>query len=573
MKILVTGGEGLLAKTIKKIDQNDIDFHFCSKSTLDVRNIKLIEKQIEKHQPNGILHCGALTRPMSMHNTHPILSIETNIIGTSNIAISCLKYCIKPIFISTDYVYSSQHRNNGHKENEALYGVNNYGWTKIAGESAIRMVPNHLILRCSFTDNLFPHNKAPYDSFKSFLIVDKIAPLILKLIIKDIDGIVNIGGTKQSIYNFAKQYKPNIKKISKTEIDKNYPKDTSLCLDKLHTILNDMKHKTTIIIPVLNRRHTLPRILNYYKNSNIPILVCDATKTSYKRINEFPWVEYLHKPDKLHVDFMVDVLQKINTPYSVNLADDDFLLIPAIRYCEDYLNKNKNCSAIMGQEAALYDNFLEFESDHFVLEQLEPMSFEDPKKRMEYAWKYFTAKNHAIIRTNYHLEVFKFMQDHPNLFAVKFLDKILSLILAYRGNIVSAPIFYNLRSGETKAQTMRNSPGIAHHMKPHLSFEKDFLKKDLTPLLNNVELSLEELKVLHTKLINKEKNKHLQALNSYYNYDYPKKNNCLYPIKMRKLKKPTVYSRSMKFFSNTFPIYNSIDEINKILSLVKEYPL
>lgn len=236
MKILITGGNGLLAQTLCNIKQDSLTLIPRSKTALDITNLDQISQSIEEFKADVILHCAALTRPMIKHEENPELSIQTNIIGTANIALMCIRYKIKPIFISTDYVYDGKTGN--YSENDPLKGINFYGWSKIAGECAIKMVPNYLILRCSFAERPFPHKYVPSTSFKSFLYVDEIAPIILKLIEKNIEGIINVGGERKSIYEFAKLSNLDIVTIDRKDIDKNYPYDTSMNISKMKEVIN-----------------------------------------------------------------------------------------------------------------------------------------------------------------------------------------------------------------------------------------------------------------------------------------------------------------------------------------------
>ena len=330
-----------------------------------------------------------------------------------------------------------------------------------------------------------------------------------------------------------------------------------------------LKDKFTLIIPVRFRQYTLPRILNYYKDTGFPIVVCDATEKPYADIDKFPWVKYWHQPNRPHVDFMVDVLAKTHTKYSVNIGDDDFLLISAIDYCVKYMEEHDDCVATNGQEAALNDNYLEYETIHYIIEQLYPMNFGDPRERMEYAWKYFTAKNHCIIRTDTHFEVFKFVQDYPELFAIRFLDKILSLILAYRGNITSLPIFFNLRSCESRAPTMRDHHALAKEIKSHLRFEKDFLDRDLSPLYERVGLTKDELTSLYHKLVGvPAKIKKFSEISKQYTWTYPSDSLFKYPLTPRKCDRSGIEE-----LIDIFPIFKESEEVNRIINLIKKYPL
>ena len=127
-KILVTGGDGRFAKVLK--EKNKIlDLKFLSKKELNILNEKSIEKAINKFKPIIILHCAALSRPMSIHDKDITKSIDINIIGTANIVKICEKNNVKLIYFSTGYVYPGIKGN--YKETDPVKPFNNYGLFKI----------------------------------------------------------------------------------------------------------------------------------------------------------------------------------------------------------------------------------------------------------------------------------------------------------------------------------------------------------------------------------------------------------------------------------------------------------
>ena len=83
------------------------------------------------------------------------------------------------------------------------------------------------------TEKPFIHKKA-YSNVKSnFIFQEDAAKIILKVLKKK--GILNVGGKSQTIYNFAKKYNKNIKKIfSKGE----FPLRTDMRLKKIRKILS-----------------------------------------------------------------------------------------------------------------------------------------------------------------------------------------------------------------------------------------------------------------------------------------------------------------------------------------------
>tara|TARA_R110001592_G_scaffold242336_3_gene502839 strand:- start:306 stop:581 length:276 start_codon:yes stop_codon:yes gene_type:complete len=87
-------------------------------------------------------------------------------------------------------------------------------------------------------DHPFPHDHALVDVKKSLMYNFEAAKTTLKLL--DKTGVINIGGKAQTVYDFAKTENPNIKKISRLDIeDVDIAPDTTMNISKLKEILND----------------------------------------------------------------------------------------------------------------------------------------------------------------------------------------------------------------------------------------------------------------------------------------------------------------------------------------------
>ena len=228
-KILVTGGEGRFANELKKIETK-YKFVYLNKRQLDVLKESSILKAINKYKPQGILHLAALSRPMNVHVKKISDSINLNIIGTCNVVNACIRKKIKIIYFSTSYIYPG--KKGDYKETDGLHPWNNYGWSKLGGEAAVQMYKNSLIIRACMTERPFLHKEAYVNVKSNFIFQDQFAKLFLKIINKK--GVYNIGGKSQSIYNFAKSTKSNVKKkISKGE----FPLKQNMNIDKLNKIL------------------------------------------------------------------------------------------------------------------------------------------------------------------------------------------------------------------------------------------------------------------------------------------------------------------------------------------------
>ena len=206
-KILVTGGKGRFSKILKESHYSR-KFIFINKSEMDITSSNSILKNIKKYKPKYVLHLAGLSRPMSQHEKDIKKSIDLNIVGTCNVVKACSKLNVKLIYFSTSYIYEGKKGN--YKETDPVLPWNNYGWSKLGGESAVQMYKNSLILRVCMTEKPFIH-KAAYNNVKTnFIYQEDIVKIFIKLINKK--GVVNLGGKSQTIYNFARKKNKKLKK-------------------------------------------------------------------------------------------------------------------------------------------------------------------------------------------------------------------------------------------------------------------------------------------------------------------------------------------------------------------------
>jgi len=223
-KIVFTGGTGRFAQIFRKIPKKEKVF-FPKKNELNIHNLNSIKKYLKKVKPRYLIHAAALSRPMDIHEKNITKSINTNIIGTANIVNACQKENIKLIYFSTNYVYPGKKGN--YKETDPVLPINKYAISKFGGECSVQMYENSLILRICMTEKPFIHKKAFSDVEMNFMFHESLAKNLLKLI--DKKGIINVGGKKQLVINFAKKYNKNIERISAKEIyGKSFPLKSSM---------------------------------------------------------------------------------------------------------------------------------------------------------------------------------------------------------------------------------------------------------------------------------------------------------------------------------------------------------
>jgi dTDP-4-dehydrorhamnose reductase len=232
-KIVVTGGTGRFAQSLKKI-KSKYKFIYPKKTELDITKSESIRRYLKKNKPYSVLHLAGLSRPMIEHEKNIKKSISLNIIGTSNLVSVCSEFKIKIIYFSTSYVYPGKKGN--YKETDPLLPWNNYAWSKLGGESAVHMYKNSLILRVCMTEKPFVHKEAFVNVKLNFIYHDELAKILIKVL--DNKGVINLGGKSQTVYNFAKKYNPKLKKkINTKNLPGNFPSKPFMNLSKLKKII------------------------------------------------------------------------------------------------------------------------------------------------------------------------------------------------------------------------------------------------------------------------------------------------------------------------------------------------
>lgn len=269
-----------------------------------------------------------------------------------------------------------------------------------------------------------------------------------------------------------------------------------------------MKDDLTLIITVRERRTTLPRVMEYYEDFPCRIMLLDGSLEPWEIAWAYDHVEYFHLPEMPWMEKMAYGLEQVKTPYVIKMCDDDLVFLHAIPVMIDFLKNNPDYETVTGQEIALRDSDFEYETYEYLLEANLEDHFDDPVERMRFYWTYFNTKIHSMTKTKTQLEVYQFMLDNPHIYAVRFFDKIWSLIVASRGKLKVLSILSNMRSRETRVGNIALHGSIREETKSYLSFERDFLNRDLTKLQEFVGgVDIEFIKDIHKNLCDGKKRK------------------------------------------------------------------
>jgi UDP-glucose 4-epimerase len=164
MKIMITGHLGFVGSETKRFIENIGETNTGSNGVQtvlmehevvgydimeghDIRDVEQLNAFVALHKPDRILHLAAIAR-FSDADNDPQLAFETNVMGTRNVAIVAKKHKIPVVYSSTGSVYMPITDFTGSiKEDWPAKGNSVYGCTKFAGETYIRQLTPHIILR------------------------------------------------------------------------------------------------------------------------------------------------------------------------------------------------------------------------------------------------------------------------------------------------------------------------------------------------------------------------------------------------------------------------------------------
>jgi len=149
--ILVTGSNGQLGKTFRKLEEEYpcFNFVFSDSNAMDITDFKSVKKNFESVQPNYCINCAAYTN-VEMAEVEPEKAFLINAEAVLNLAQTCKKYHTILVHISTDYVFDGQKR-APYTINDIPNPINVYGVSKLKGEQYIQEVlKEFFIIRTSW---------------------------------------------------------------------------------------------------------------------------------------------------------------------------------------------------------------------------------------------------------------------------------------------------------------------------------------------------------------------------------------------------------------------------------------
>ena len=233
-RIVFTGGNGLLGTTFRKFQP---EIRYADIEEFDITDYESMKAWFEPDGFDLMVHCAAFTSP-PLIDKDPVKAIEVNIVGTCNVVKLCMEYDARLIYVCTDYVFKGDKGN--YKEDDLVFPVNKYAWSKLGGECAVRLYDKALVIRTTFGPDVFPYEKAFVDQWTSRESVSVIAGMISKLVDTDLTGVIHVGGKRKTVMEFANSLDPSkqIGDLSINDMSFSVPVDTSLNVDKYNELIN-----------------------------------------------------------------------------------------------------------------------------------------------------------------------------------------------------------------------------------------------------------------------------------------------------------------------------------------------
>lgn len=159
MKILVTGSNGQLGLSLKKIANKypDYDFVFTDINELDITNFKSVQLFFSRYKPDFCINAAAYTN-VDMAEKEIELNNSINHIGPKNLAKVSNLNNTTLIHISSDYVYNSDSDEISF-ETSLTNPIGQYAKSKLAGEKVVeKNMSNYIIIRTSWLYSEFGKN-------------------------------------------------------------------------------------------------------------------------------------------------------------------------------------------------------------------------------------------------------------------------------------------------------------------------------------------------------------------------------------------------------------------------------
>lgn len=157
MRILVTGGEGQVARSLAQCSVLGCELAFARRPELDLADPASIEREVAKVAPDVIISAAAYTQ-VDQAEDEPDLAMKINGDAPGALGRAAAKVGARIIHLSTDYVFDGS-LDRPYAEDDPVSPIGVYGASKLAGEDAVKSSgADYLILRTAWVYSAFGAN-------------------------------------------------------------------------------------------------------------------------------------------------------------------------------------------------------------------------------------------------------------------------------------------------------------------------------------------------------------------------------------------------------------------------------
>jgi dTDP-4-dehydrorhamnose reductase len=160
-RILVTGGDGLLAFALRGLASADWEMIFLSRGDFDLTVAEKMRAQLEAIRPDVVINTAAYNLVERCEQERD-LSCAINTTGPETLAKLCAEKNIRLVHYGTDYVFDGE-KGSPYLETDAPNTLNHYGAGKLGGERAVLAAsPRHVVMRTSWVFGSHPTQTKSY---------------------------------------------------------------------------------------------------------------------------------------------------------------------------------------------------------------------------------------------------------------------------------------------------------------------------------------------------------------------------------------------------------------------------
>lgn len=133
MKILITGGDGMVGRAAKRIfEALGDEVHSLNRNQLNIADRDAVRGVFATLRPDAVVNCAAFTN-VDLCESESELCFSVNAIGVGNLAAESESVGAKYVTISTDYVFDGE-SSGFYTETDTPNPISVYGKSKLEGE-------------------------------------------------------------------------------------------------------------------------------------------------------------------------------------------------------------------------------------------------------------------------------------------------------------------------------------------------------------------------------------------------------------------------------------------------------